>query len=58
MSTFFVTSINLNVPVGTAYNQWTQFEDFPQFMKGVKEVHQLDDRHLHWKAKIAGKEKE
>ncbi|HKO30015.1 MAG TPA: SRPBCC family protein, partial [Nitrospiraceae bacterium] len=39
-------------------NQWTQFEDFPQFMEGVKEVRQLDDRHLHWKAEIAGKEKE
>jgi uncharacterized membrane protein len=58
MSTFFVTSIDINVPVRTAYNQWTQFEDFPQFMDGVKAVHQLDDRHLHWKAEIAGKEKE
>jgi uncharacterized membrane protein len=58
MTTFFVTSINVNVPVRTAYNQWTQFEEFPQFMEGVKAVHQLDDRHLHWKAEIAGKEKE
>ncbi|MGH7181789.1 MAG: SRPBCC family protein [Nitrospiraceae bacterium] len=58
MSTFYVTSIDVNVPVRTAYNQWTQFENFPLFMEGVKEVHQLDDRHLHWKAKIAGKEKE
>jgi uncharacterized membrane protein len=53
-----VTSIDVNVPVRTAYNQWTQFEDFPQFMEGVKEVQQLDDTHWHWKAKIAGKEKE
>ena len=58
MATFFVTSINVNVPVRTAYNQWSQFEEFPQFMEGVKAVHQLDDRHLHWKAEIAGKEKE
>ena len=53
-----VTSIEVNVPVRTAYNQWTQFEEFPQFMNGVKEVHQLGDRRLHWKAEIAGREKE
>jgi uncharacterized membrane protein len=58
MSTFFVTSIDVNVPVRTAYHQWTQFEDFPHFMEGVKEVQKLDDRHLHWKAEIAGKAKE
>jgi uncharacterized membrane protein len=58
MSTFFVTSIDVNVPVRTAYHQWTEFENFPQFMEGVKEVQKLDDRHLHWKAEIAGKEKE
>jgi uncharacterized membrane protein len=46
------------VPVRTVYNQWTQFEDFPRFMDGVKEVKQLDDTHLHWRASIAGKEKE
>ena len=57
MSTI-ATSIEVNVPVRTAYNQWTQFEHFPQFMEGVKEVHQLDDRHLHWKAEIGGQEKE
>jgi len=58
MSTFFVTSIDVNVPVRTAYNQWTQFEDFPRFMEGLKQVHRLDDRHLHWKAEIGGKGKE
>jgi uncharacterized membrane protein len=58
MLTFIVTSIDVNVPVRAAYNQWTQLEDFPQFMEGVKEVQKLDDRHLHWKAEIAGKEKE
>lgn len=48
-------SIIVNVPVSRAYNQWTQFEDFPQFMEGVKEVRQLDDLRLHWKAEIGGK---
>lgn len=51
-------SIEVNVPVRTAYNQWTQFEEFPRFMAGVKEVKQLDDRQLHWKAEISGLEKE
>ncbi len=51
-------SIEVNVSVQTAYNQWTQFEEFPRFMEGVKEVNQLDDTHLHWKAAIAGQEKE
>jgi uncharacterized membrane protein len=51
-------SIEVNVPVSTAYNQWTQFEEFPQFMDSVHEVQQLDDTHLHWRADIAGKEKE
>jgi uncharacterized membrane protein len=51
-------SIEINVPVKTAYNQWTQFEDFPRFMEGVKHVKQLDETHLHWKAEIGGKEKE
>jgi len=48
-------SIEVDVPVRTAYNQWTQFEEFPQFMENVEEVVQLDDKRLHWKAKIAGK---
>lgn len=51
-------SIEINVPVNMAYNQWTQFEEFPKFMEGVKEVKQTDDTHLRWKAEIAGKEKE
>jgi uncharacterized membrane protein len=51
-------SINVNVPVRTAYNQWTQFEEFPRFMEGVKEVRQLDDRRLHWHATIAGKDEQ
>src|SRR5687767_7494284 len=51
-------SIEVEVPVKTAYNQWTQFEEFPRFMEGVKEVKQLDDKRLHWKAEIAGVERE
>lgn len=51
-------STEVNVPVRTAYNQWTQFEEFPKFMEGVTQVRQLDSTHLHWKAQIAGKEKE
>ena len=51
-------SITVDVPVNQAYNQWTQFEQFPVFMEGVKEVKQLDDKRLHWKAEIAGKTKE
>ena len=51
-------SIEVNVPVRTTYNQWTQFEEFPRFMEGVKEVTQLDATHLHWKAEIAGQEEE
>jgi uncharacterized membrane protein len=44
--------------VTTAYNQWSQFEDFPQFMEGVEEVKQLDDTSLHWKAQIGGQARE
>ena len=51
-------SIEVDVPVRTAYNQWTQFEEFPKFMEGVQEVKQVDDTHLHWKATIAGKDKQ
>lgn len=51
-------SIEVNVPVRTAYNQWTQFEDFPKFMASVHEVKQLDDKRLHWRANVFGKEME
>jgi uncharacterized membrane protein len=51
-------SIDVDVPVRTAYNQWTQFEEFPRFMEGIDAVSQLDDTHLHWKANVGGKTKE
>jgi uncharacterized membrane protein len=51
-------SMDVHVPVRTAYNQWTQFEDFPQFMDGVKEIKQLTDTRLRWRAEIAGVERE
>jgi uncharacterized membrane protein len=51
-------SVQVNVPVSTAYNQWTQFEEFPQFMEGVTEVRQLDATRLHWRADFGGRTKE
>jgi uncharacterized membrane protein len=51
-------SIDVNVPVRTAYNQWTQFEEFPRFMEGVEAVRQLDQQRLHWRANIGGKVEE
>jgi uncharacterized membrane protein len=50
--------VEVNCPVNAVYNQWTQFEEFPRFMSGVKEVRQLDDTHVHWRADVWGKEKE
>ncbi|MGW7522578.1 SRPBCC family protein [Streptomyces sp. NPDC054783] len=47
-------TVEVDVPVRTAYNQWTQFEKFPDFMESVEEVRQLDDRHNHWTTKIGG----
>ena len=51
-------SIDVGVPVSVAYDQWTQFEEFPQFMDGIVEVKQLDDTHLRWVADIDGERKE
>ena len=51
-------SIEANVPVSSAYNQWTQFEEFPRFMEGVKSVRQLDNKRLHWQTMIGGKEED
>lgn len=50
--------VEVNCPIRVVYNQWTQFEDFPKFMSGVKEVRQLDDTHVHWRAEVWGKDKE
>ena len=52
------TSIDVDVPVRVAYDQWTQFETFPQFMDGVESITQIDDRTTHWKTKIGGVERE
>ncbi|MDB6022365.1 MAG: cyclase/dehydrase, partial [Pedosphaera sp.] len=51
-------SIEVEAPIKEVYNQWTEFERFPEFMEGVEEVRQLDDGRLHWVAEIGGKKKE
>lgn len=51
-------SIDVAVPLRTAYAQWTQFEEFPRFMEGVEDVRQVDDTHLHWRARIGGATRE
>jgi uncharacterized membrane protein len=51
-------TIDIDRPVSTVYNQWTQFEEFPNFMEGVESVTQLDDRRLHWVAEVGGRHKE
>ena len=51
-------SVEVEVPVRTAYNQWTQFEEFPRFMEGVEQVRQMTETKLHWVAEIAGRRRE
>jgi len=51
-------AVDVAVPLRAAYDQWTQFEEFPQFMEGVEEVTQLDDRHNHWTTRIGGVRRE
>lgn len=51
-------TIEVQVPVRQAYNQWTQFEDFPKFMEGIQSVRQLDDTHIRWVAEIRGESRE
>lgn len=52
-----IEEIEVGVPTRVAYDQWTQFESFPQFMEGVERVVQLDDKTLEWTANVAGKTK-
>ena len=56
--TSVVETVDVAVDVPTAYNQWTQFESFPQFMEGVEEVRQLDATHTHWVTKVGGTTRE
>jgi uncharacterized membrane protein len=58
MSSKIEQSIEVDVPVRTAYDQWTQFEEFPEFMEAVESVQQIDDTHLLWTAEINGKREE
>lgn len=51
-------SIDVNVPVTVAYNQWTQFESFPHFLSFVDEITQVSDTLTHWKVTIAGAQRE
>ncbi|WP_019328200.1 SRPBCC family protein [Streptomyces sp. TOR3209] len=51
-------AVEVEVPVHTAYNQWTQFEEFPRFMEGVEKVTQLDDRRNHWTTQVSGVKRE
>jgi uncharacterized membrane protein len=51
-------TITVDVPLSTAYNQWTQMESYPKFMTGVESVTQIDDKHLRWKMSVAGVERE
>jgi uncharacterized membrane protein len=58
MTTNVQDSIDVEVPVSTAYNQWTQFESFPRFMSGVERIEQIDATRTHWVTKIAGVKRE
>ena len=51
-------SVDVEVPISTAYNQWTQFESFPHFLDEVEEIRQVDDTTNHWRVKIGGQERE
>jgi uncharacterized membrane protein len=51
-------TIEIDRPLRMVYDQWTQFEEFPRFMEGVEDVHQIDEKTLHWKAKIGGRSRE
>ncbi len=52
-----IETIDVDVPVRTAYDQWTQFESFPNFLDEVESITQLDETHTHWKVKVGGAER-
>ena len=56
--TQIIETIDVDVPVGTSYNQWTQFEQFPRFLKHVDSIVQKDDTHLHWTVSVGGQTRE
>src|SRR5689334_9484054 len=56
MSSTIEKSVEVDVPVRVAYNQWTQFEEFPRFMQGIKEVRQVNEKKTHWVAEVGFKE--
>jgi uncharacterized membrane protein len=58
MTTNITHSVDVSVPVSTAYNQWTQFESFPEFMDGVERIEQLTPTRTHWVTRIAGVSRE
>lgn len=51
-------TIDVNVPAALAYSYWLKFEDFPKFMDDVEEIKKFDEKHMHWRAKVAGKKEE
>ena len=58
MTSTMTADIEVDAPIRAVYDQWTQFEEFPEFMDGVEEVRQIDDSHLHWVANVGGRRKE
>lgn len=58
MRSTITADVEVDVPISVAYNQWTQFESFPEFMTGIETVDQIDDRNLHWRVNMGGVERE
>lgn len=56
--TQIIETIDVDVPVGTSYNQWTQFEEFPRFLKHIESITQTDDTHTHWRVNVGGQVRE
>ncbi len=53
-----IETIDVEVPVRTAYDQWTQFESFPEFLDEVESITQIDDTHTHWMVNVGGATRE